>query len=195
VAARAPWRKTTSGGWGGTWHREGQDVAERAWTEAAELGGQSRFEQRCGGLQQVKRAEGDAEAKHLTGVDVVRQRQAIVDGLCHFVPHERSVPAHVNHGASSRLLVFPKRRRRSSFHVAPRISSLSRAGRTPTVALPLPHSRVVCRRLASSSRWRSSVSIRLANYILHPSYRNRAGQTLLSLTRFIENISNIYIFK
>jgi len=30
---------------------------------------------------QVKRAEGEAEAKYLSGVGVARQRQAIVDGL------------------------------------------------------------------------------------------------------------------
>jgi len=32
-------------------------------------------------ILQVKRAEGDAEAKYLAGVGVARQRQAIVDGL------------------------------------------------------------------------------------------------------------------
>jgi regulator of protease activity HflC (stomatin/prohibitin superfamily) len=42
-------------------------------------------------LQQVKRAEGDAEARHLAAVGVARQRQAIVDGLRRFVPDEKSV--------------------------------------------------------------------------------------------------------
>ncbi|KAK3164654.1 hypothetical protein QOZ80_1AG0022580 [Eleusine coracana subsp. coracana] len=42
-------------------------------------------------VQQVKRAEGEAEAKHLAGVGVARQRQAIVDGLRRFVPDEKSV--------------------------------------------------------------------------------------------------------
>jgi regulator of protease activity HflC (stomatin/prohibitin superfamily) len=42
-------------------------------------------------LQQVKRAEGDAEAKHLAGAGVARQRQAIVDGLRRFVPDDKSV--------------------------------------------------------------------------------------------------------
>ena len=32
-------------------------------------------------ILQVKKAEGDAEAKYLAGVGVARQRQAIVDGL------------------------------------------------------------------------------------------------------------------
>jgi regulator of protease activity HflC (stomatin/prohibitin superfamily) len=30
---------------------------------------------------QIKRAEGEAEAKYLSGVGIARQRQAIVDGL------------------------------------------------------------------------------------------------------------------
>jgi len=32
-------------------------------------------------ILQVKRVEGEAKAKYLSGVDVARQRQAIVDGL------------------------------------------------------------------------------------------------------------------
>ncbi|KAJ1284096.1 hypothetical protein BS78_03G177900 [Paspalum vaginatum] len=42
-------------------------------------------------IQQVKRAEGEAESKYLAGVGVARQRQAIVDGLRRFVPDEKSV--------------------------------------------------------------------------------------------------------
>lgn len=42
-------------------------------------------------IQQVKRAEGEAESRHLAGVGVARQRQAIVDGLRRFVPDEKSV--------------------------------------------------------------------------------------------------------
>ncbi|KAK3026637.1 hypothetical protein RJ639_040664 [Escallonia herrerae] len=32
-------------------------------------------------ILQIKRAEGDAESKYLTGLGIARQRQAIVDGL------------------------------------------------------------------------------------------------------------------
>jgi len=42
-------------------------------------------------IQQVKRAEGEAESKYLAGVGVARQRQAIVEGLRRFVPDEKSV--------------------------------------------------------------------------------------------------------
>ena len=42
-------------------------------------------------VQQVKRAEGEAESKYLAGVGVARQRQAIVEGLRRFVPDEKSV--------------------------------------------------------------------------------------------------------
>ncbi|BAB89922.1 putative hypersensitive-induced response protein [Oryza sativa Japonica Group] len=42
-------------------------------------------------IQQVKRAEGEAEAKYLAGVGVARQRQAIVEGLKRFVPNEKDV--------------------------------------------------------------------------------------------------------
>lgn len=42
-------------------------------------------------VQQVKRAEGEAESKYLAGVGVARQRQAIVEGLRRFVPDERAV--------------------------------------------------------------------------------------------------------
>ncbi|KAL6615016.1 hypothetical protein ACP70R_037286 [Stipagrostis hirtigluma subsp. patula] len=42
-------------------------------------------------VQHVKRAEAEAEAKHLAGVGVARQRQAIVEGLRRFVPDEKAV--------------------------------------------------------------------------------------------------------
>ena len=42
-------------------------------------------------IQQVKRAEGEAESKYLAGMGVARQRQAIVEGLRRFVPDEKSV--------------------------------------------------------------------------------------------------------
>ncbi|CAL4955976.1 unnamed protein product [Urochloa decumbens] len=42
-------------------------------------------------IQQVKRAEGEAESRYLAGVGVARQRQAIVDGLRRFVPDEKAV--------------------------------------------------------------------------------------------------------
>ncbi|KAL6882077.1 hypothetical protein ACP4OV_011549 [Aristida adscensionis] len=42
-------------------------------------------------VQQVKRAEGEAESKYLAGVGVARQRQAIVEGLRRFVPDEKAV--------------------------------------------------------------------------------------------------------
>ena len=42
-------------------------------------------------VQQVKRAEGEAESKYLAGVGVARQRQAIVEGLRRFVPDDKAV--------------------------------------------------------------------------------------------------------
>ncbi|KAJ3671116.1 hypothetical protein LUZ60_008542 [Juncus effusus] len=42
-------------------------------------------------IVQIKKAEGEAEAKYLSGVGTARQRQAIVEGLKRFVPDEKDV--------------------------------------------------------------------------------------------------------